>query len=1024
MKTRKIAALFMIVIITITSFSGAIFAAATGAPGTPSLAHDNWDGDGNFNITMNMWYGNNGTTYKLYENNVVVHTQTLTDNSPNAQTVAKAISGKSNGTYTYKCDLINSFGTITSSTITVNVTSGPSATNTPTPTNTPKSTPTNTPTNTPRPTNTPTNTPTNAPTNTPTNAPTNTPTTTAAQTTAPAATPLDGAITRVIDFEGESADAAKSNFGGTSTFAIENAAGINNSKCLSISSSTDVDATWFRGIQTRVGKSTLITAYVKGENLQGRGIVALQGQYAYIQNTTDWQKISFVIKSNENFSWLFCNLGGYGAQAKGKVYFDNIVITDYHEYDNLENGLTTWTNTAKTGTTYTLEQTTGVNNSKALSINAANLQDSKWTKTVNLETNRKYRLKAQVKLENVTSQVDMGAFLSAQNAVSSKVGSTGTSDYKEIFVDFELPKETAKTKDVEITLGLGTINNLAKGKVTFDEIKIVEFDQIIPEPSKKVVATIDFENGESAASNFGGGATFTIENSGGINNSKCLSIASATDVDSAWYKNVPIQVGKCYKVTAYVKGENLQGRGIIGLQGQSYAYIDNNTGWQKISLIWYVKDNYQMLFCNLGGYGAYAKGKVYFDNITIEEYENIVEFEDFEDQNLEWNHSNEPNVTYTVEQSAGVNSSKCLSISASDFAMGTWVKGFKLTPGKHYKIYASIKVENMLSRDKHLGGTISGPACVSSEGYKSLGTSAWQQKLISFQVEEDAGEYTDIRLDLGYYNGDQKAKGKVYFDNLLIVEDTEIVTQSGVHVKTAFEADDLTNITPQKFTAWIGNLDAAYEKMNDLVGGVPFNGKPMSLNSVTAADSVGWAYVIGSSRYMRWPKMQVKDTMVKINNGDWCSGVLHEMGHLFNMSPYSISNKESWEWQDDEMWANFRYCYALEALNGKVNFEGKDYIGADILTFFKTDAGNSYDKTIAVGKYSADGLMAKLLMIKNTIGWQPFKDTFRELNPKKSTSVTNFDKFQDFISVLDSKTSYNVRGMFTASEWNTIQTGI
>ncbi|MCX7957305.1 MAG: hypothetical protein N2643_05410, partial [Endomicrobia bacterium] len=99
-KTKKIVALATAIFMLLALFCVSpvvASAAATGVPGNPSLSHDNWDGDGNYNITMNMWYGNNGTTFKLYENNVVVYTQTLTDNSPNQQTVVKAISGKSNG---------------------------------------------------------------------------------------------------------------------------------------------------------------------------------------------------------------------------------------------------------------------------------------------------------------------------------------------------------------------------------------------------------------------------------------------------------------------------------------------------------------------------------------------------------------------------------------------------------------------------------------------------------------------------------------------------------------------------------------------------------------------------------------------------------------------------------------------------------------------------------------------------------------------------------------------------------------
>jgi hypothetical protein len=98
---------------------------AMGVPGKPVLASDNgYDTgllDGSYKITMNMWYGYNGTTYKLYENGVLIDTKKLTDNSPTAQTAATAVSGKANGTYTYTCELINSFGTTACSPLTITV---------------------------------------------------------------------------------------------------------------------------------------------------------------------------------------------------------------------------------------------------------------------------------------------------------------------------------------------------------------------------------------------------------------------------------------------------------------------------------------------------------------------------------------------------------------------------------------------------------------------------------------------------------------------------------------------------------------------------------------------------------------------------------------------------------------------------------------------------------------------------------------------------------------------------------------
>ncbi|WP_195573805.1 discoidin domain-containing protein [Paenibacillus sp. 1001270B_150601_E10] len=101
--------------------------AAAGVPGTPVLTHDNWDGDGDYTITMSMYWGENGTSLELYENNVRIETQALTDGTPNPQTATKAFTGKVNGTYTYTAKLINSHGSTMSQPVTVNVTNGNTA---------------------------------------------------------------------------------------------------------------------------------------------------------------------------------------------------------------------------------------------------------------------------------------------------------------------------------------------------------------------------------------------------------------------------------------------------------------------------------------------------------------------------------------------------------------------------------------------------------------------------------------------------------------------------------------------------------------------------------------------------------------------------------------------------------------------------------------------------------------------------------------------------------------------------------
>ncbi|CAM4499489.1 DUF5689 domain-containing protein [Paenibacillus xylanexedens] len=92
------------------------------APGKATLSQNNWDGDGNYNVSMNLWWGTNATEYRLYENDVLIDTQSLNAATPAFQSATTELSGRANGTYTYRAELINAAGVTSTETITVQVT--------------------------------------------------------------------------------------------------------------------------------------------------------------------------------------------------------------------------------------------------------------------------------------------------------------------------------------------------------------------------------------------------------------------------------------------------------------------------------------------------------------------------------------------------------------------------------------------------------------------------------------------------------------------------------------------------------------------------------------------------------------------------------------------------------------------------------------------------------------------------------------------------------------------------------------
>ncbi len=53
------------------------------APGKPALSHDNWDKDGSFTLTADLWWGGtNATSYEFFEGTTSKGTGTLTAATP------------------------------------------------------------------------------------------------------------------------------------------------------------------------------------------------------------------------------------------------------------------------------------------------------------------------------------------------------------------------------------------------------------------------------------------------------------------------------------------------------------------------------------------------------------------------------------------------------------------------------------------------------------------------------------------------------------------------------------------------------------------------------------------------------------------------------------------------------------------------------------------------------------------------------------------------------------------------------
>jgi hypothetical protein len=240
-----------------------------------------------------------------------------------------------------------------------------------------------------------------------------------------------------------------------------------------------------------------------------------------------------------------------------------------------------------------------------------------------------------------------------------------------------------------------------------------------------------------------------------------------------------------------------------------------------------------------------------------------------------------------------------------------------------------------------------------------------------------------------------------------------LINNSGTYMSTSLESFDTPYFGNTSYiTRWLGHLDNAYLKLQDLTGYTPYSGTKINILS----DRNLTNYWATSGNPIKWGQSFVAKEAIKIKDyDDWSFGILHELGHDFD------SNK--WNW-NSEFFANFKMCYLLEQLSGaKVEHHSQWFTGSSIQNFYYSVADDNYLKCISENYFHHDFLTYVFLRIKNSVGWQPFKETFRYFLqlPTNKVPSTNRDKFYLFIAKLGEYANCNIRSLFLSSEISIIQ---
>lgn len=208
---------------------------------------------------------------------------------------------------------------------------------------------------------------------------------------------------------------------------------------------------------------------------------------------------------------------------------------------------------------------------------------------------------------------------------------------------------------------------------------------------------------------------------------------------------------------------------------------------------------------------------------------------------------------------------------------------------------------------------------------------------------------------------------------------------------------------------WLNDLERAYYSLSRLVGFYPF--PQIEIRAYTNCNT--WGYVFYGK-----PVVHINNTcleqdirrMRRFKNKDISFGTLHEISHLFD--------RECWVF-DCEVTANVKLGYVLHELDFNASLSPQTDHAELNKRSYADELYREHGRLDHVKGLFCSALTAKLLEIADVIGWEAFVKTFK--NFPDNGDMPRLKKFEVFMSLLGNYSGKDVRSMFTAAEWETVE---
>jgi hypothetical protein len=512
----------------------------------------------------------------------------------------------------------------------------------------------------------------------------------------------------------------------------------------------------------------------------------------------------------------------------------------------------------------------------------------------------------------------------------------------------------------------------------------------------------------------------TIRRSG----QRSIRIDSTTPIDTFWEQRVTVEPFTEYRLSGYIRtrGVARQPDGIgaganLSLSGkwERTDGIFGDQDWTFVSLYYTTGDEDELFIAaRLGHWYGDTIGTAWFDDLRLERWHRPTKelanpgFEEGTAELSAWRpRLIQGEASFVWDTDHVLTGTRSAHVNVTGMGIASWEQTIVLEPDSEYEVSGWIRTERIVDPDNQwwtTGGRISIYGQDSYLGAASPGIreSEWTYTRFRFM----SGMTTRATIACGIGSTDQlyaydKSSGSIWCDDLKLerLRGLERRNYQGVHTGLNIYTEDDIFTSPQRYLAL---LDQVYLDMAELVGTTPYDDERIIVRSDA---SMNYGLLAGNP--IRIGPGRTWADIVNMNGIDF--GVPHELGHDFDIDPAASHYIGHLPSHNPEHWANFKVLYAFEMLGERHPELTVDCFGAiisirDIGQCFEENARRQWfsrsDRDYT--ELSTDFYTGMLYGLREDIGWEPFKCTFRQYHQRgyPQRQRGDLEILQDWVNTL------------------------